>query len=395
MGRNLKDSFVAARQFFSVWTGFNQKPWLDDDSDGIYYKDGAYARTLHWGYPWAFAGPEGGELPFVLDAGPRDTVIPGAQTVLWARLMEGPVPTRVTATIIPPTVAYAPGQAITGFPMVALAREGQTWRWSATAGGFTQAGTYTVLFQALYANDRLSLPVLIHVGPTPAAVAFDKTISSFSEAAGTVGLLLRLSKATTQTVTVNYSVSGTATSGVDYAALPGSARFNPGETTKTISLRIINDTLDEPDETVIVTLTGVIGAAFGATKVHTLTIQDNDPPPVVGFAQATGRVPENIGLARIAVRLSAPSGKTAKVNYATANGTALAGQDFLTTSGILTFAPGQTAATLNVRILPNGDKKPETMRINLPNPQNATLGASVHTLTIDRETALRRWLLYN
>jgi len=171
MGHNLKDSFAAARDFFSVWTGFSQKPWLDDDGNGIYYKDGAYARTLHWGYPWAFAGPEGGELPFILDAGPRNTNVPGPTVLLWAILLEGPVPQRVTAIIIPPTVAYSPDQPITSFPTIALSREASAlggWRWSHAVGGFTQRGTYTLLFQALYENDRLSTPFLgsLTVGTT-------------------------------------------------------------------------------------------------------------------------------------------------------------------------------------------------------------------------------------
>jgi len=168
MGHNLKDSFDAARQFFNAWTGFSQRPWLDDDGNGIYYKDGAYARTLHWGYPWAFAGPEGGELPFILDAGPRSIHVPGSSAVLWATLMEGPLPKRVTATIIPPSASYSPGEPITGFPTVVLSREGQTWRWSHAVGGFTQGGTYTLLFQAVYEDDRLSAPYLasLSVGAT-------------------------------------------------------------------------------------------------------------------------------------------------------------------------------------------------------------------------------------
>jgi len=160
MGHNLEDSFDAADQFFAVWTGFRQQPWLDDNGDGLSNKwDGANARNLHWGYPWAFAGPEGGELPFILSAG----AAAGAQLVVWANLMEGPVPQRVTATIIPPTVSYTPGRPITDFPTVTLSRQGQTWRWSATAAGLRQPGTYTILFQALYANDRLSAPILTHL----------------------------------------------------------------------------------------------------------------------------------------------------------------------------------------------------------------------------------------
>ena len=161
MGHNLKESFDAAQQFFGAWTGYRQKSWLDDTGDGVSNKwDGPVARTLYWGYPWAFAGPEGGELPFVLDAGPRGFAVASRSVVLWAILMEGPVPQSVAATIIPPSVAYTPGQPVTGFPTVALSREGQTWRWSALPQTFSEVGTYTILFQAVYEDDRLSAPVL-------------------------------------------------------------------------------------------------------------------------------------------------------------------------------------------------------------------------------------------
>jgi WD40 repeat protein len=165
MGHNLDVAFDAARQFFSAWSGYRQRPWLDDTGDGRSDPkvDGDYAQTLHWGYPWAFAGPEGSELPFILDAGPRNVTLPGRETLVWARLMEGPLPKQVMATIIPPTVAYAPGQPVTGFLSFNLRRQRATWYWSAPIGGFTQSGPYTILFQALYEGNRLSVPVQTRV----------------------------------------------------------------------------------------------------------------------------------------------------------------------------------------------------------------------------------------
>lgn len=159
---------------------------------------------------------------------------------------------------------------------------------------------------------------------------------------------------------------------------------------------ISDDLLDEWDETVVVTLTSVVNATLSATRVHTLTILDNDPPPTVAFSPATGRVSEVDGWARAIVRLSAASGKTARVNFATANGTALAGKDYVTTSGHLSFAPGQTTATVSVRILADQVRESaETFWINLSGPQNATLGAAASfTVTIEADTALRRWPLY-
>jgi hypothetical protein len=165
MGHDLDESFESAREFFSAWSGYRQRPWLDDTGDGRSDPkvDGNYAQTLHWGYPWAFAGPEGSELPFILDAGPRSVTLSERKPLVWARLMEGPVPKQVMATIIPPTVAYTPGRPVTGFPSFTLSRQGATWYWSAPIGGFTQSGLYTILFQALYEGNRLSVPVQTRV----------------------------------------------------------------------------------------------------------------------------------------------------------------------------------------------------------------------------------------
>ena len=97
---------------------------------------------------------------------------------------------------------------------------------------------------------------------------------------------MALSAASSQTVTVNYAVTGgTATGGgVDYTLLgTGTLTFTPGDTSENVSLTIINDTLDEDDETVIVTLSSPVNATLGANTTHTRTITDNDNPPTVAF----------------------------------------------------------------------------------------------------------------
>ena len=57
--------------------------------------------------------------------------------------------------------------------------------------------------------------------------------------------------------TLSYSVGGTATSGSDYTALPLSVTIPAGATTATITVPINNDSLVEPNETVIVTLSSI------------------------------------------------------------------------------------------------------------------------------------------
>ena len=62
------------------------------------------------------------------------------------------------------------------------------------------------------------------------------------------------------------------------------------------------------------------------------------------------------------------------VQYATADGTAIAGTDYEAASGLLTFAPGQTTATIAVTVLPDTLNEPtKKFTVTLSSPQNATL----------------------
>jgi hypothetical protein len=71
------------------------------------------------------------------------------------------------------------------------------------------------------------------------------------------------------------------------------------------------------------------------------------------------------------------------VNYATADGTALAGINYTATSGTLTFAPGVTTATIAVPILDSGSQTaPLTFTLSLSNPEGATLSRGQATGTI-------------
>src|SRR5262249_36856199 len=79
-------------------------------------------------------------------------------------------------------------------------------------------------------------------------------------------------------VSVNYATSnGTATAGADYTAVSGTLTFGIGDTSKTFTVPIINDTLVEGNETVNLTLSSpTSGATLGGQATAVLTIQDDD-----------------------------------------------------------------------------------------------------------------------
>jgi photosystem II stability/assembly factor-like uncharacterized protein len=72
-------------------------------------------------------------------------------------------------------------------------------------------------------------------------------------------------------------VNGVASSRCDYTTAAGTARFAAGETTKTISIPIVDDAYAESDENLTITLSNPTGAELGPLAIASITIQDNDP----------------------------------------------------------------------------------------------------------------------
>jgi hypothetical protein len=88
-------------------------------------------------------------------------------------------------------------------------------------------------------------------------------------------------------------------------------------------------------------------------------------------------------LAAFTVSLDSPSESPVTVNYATADGSATVGRNYVATSGTLTFAPGQTTRTILVQSLDDGFVDPtETFTVNLSNPVGATIAGGQGTGTI-------------
>ncbi|MFN8495673.1 MAG: Calx-beta domain-containing protein [Caldilineaceae bacterium] len=93
-----------------------------------------------------------------------------------------------------------------------------------------------------------------------------------------VNVVVRLSQVSGSPVTVNYATSdGTAKAPADYTASSGTLTFAPGDTSKTLSVATVNDTLSEPNETFTLALSNLVNATMGTPSVATVTIIDNDP----------------------------------------------------------------------------------------------------------------------
>ncbi|MFO7682633.1 MAG: Calx-beta domain-containing protein [Chloroflexota bacterium] len=187
------------------------------------------------------------------------------------------------------------------------------------------------------------------------------------------------------TFTVQYSTTDvTAVAGADFTHTSGALTFGIGQSSQTITIPTLTDTLSENTETFRVRLYNPQWV-FIADGEGIGSILDGSPQPSLLINHVTiteGDVSDSVQ-AVFTVNLNSASGKTVTVDYATVAGTAAAGDDYAAVQSQLTFAPGVTSQTIAVNIV--GDdvqETSETFSVQLSNPINATLGAAAGTATI-------------
>ena len=231
-------------------------------------------------------------------------------------------------------------------------------------------------------------PSAMVAGPTVAATP---TVG-ISDAGGTEGddsaiaFTVTLDSAASATVTVDYATANGTADGDDYTATSGTLTFAAGTTSGTITVPIADDDVNESDETFTVTLSNASGATLG-TASATGTIRNRHVTPVVSISDAGGT--EGDGDIAFTVTLDSAASATVTVDYATADGTVDAGDDYTATSGTLTFAAGTTSGTIIVPIADDDENEgDETFTVTLSNASGATLGTASATGTIrDTEDA--------
>lgn len=227
--------------------------------------------------------------------------------------------------------------------------------------------------------------------PPPPPVEPSILIDSFARSEGDSGsssftFTVTLSHASAQTVSVNWTtVDGTATAGSDYVAGNGTLTFNPGETSKTITVFVNGDTAYESSETFSVQLSNVTNALLsGGSGVATINNDDAAPIPSVSIddeAMAEG----NTGYTQFTftISLSAPATAASSVKWKTVAGTALASSDFTSATGTVSFAAGESTKTVKIKV--KGDRvleANETFTVVLSTPTNLNLGRAEGVGTI-------------
>jgi len=241
------------------------------------------------------------------------------------------------------------------------------WYWTNTFGGFNDSG--------------VPCP---SSSPSPALTVNDVSVTEGNSGTKAATFTVTRSGDTSGASSVRYyTTNGTAVAGSDYVALPLAAmNFAAGETTKSVAVAVNGDTVVEPSETFYLNLSSPTGATISDAS-GTGTIQNDDTNIRVNDMWVGEGNYSNVTASFNVTRTGDTSG-TSTVRYATADGTAIAGTDYvalpLTT---LTFGPGET--TKPVAVTNIGDTTPEpdeTFFLKLSSPTGATLFDDSGTVTI-------------
>lgn len=196
--------------------------------------------------------------------------------------------------------------------------------------------------------------------------------------------------ATGTAITVNYEISGTATSGADFTALPGTIAFATGDTSKTINVAALADDEIEDAESVTLTLLAGTGYTVMASQDTSATgfILDGDQPTVdvsvadTGSGLTTQGTETSTGTTlRFVVSRKVATTADLVVNY-TMGGTATEGSDYTGTTGSVTIPASATSAYIT--ITPVNDTDPEGVESIVMNitPEPGTYGVRTAAATM-------------
>ncbi|WP_242056395.1 S-layer family protein [Nostoc sp. FACHB-152] len=218
----------------------------------------------------------------------------------------------------------------------------------------------------------------------PGAIAFSAANYSVNEDGTpvTVVTLTRTGGSDGAVSVIVTPTNGTATASSDFISNPITVNFANGETSKTVAISVINDTVYEGNETVNLTLSNPTGgASIGTQNTAILTIVDNDAlPGTLAFSSANYSINED-GTANTVVTITRTGGTNGEVSVTLtpSNGTATAPDDYSNTPITVTFANGETSKTVSIPIVNDTVyEQTETINLTLSNPTN---GAALGTQT--------------
>ncbi|MEO8380121.1 MAG: Calx-beta domain-containing protein [Acidobacteriota bacterium] len=238
----------------------------------------------------------------------------------------------------------------------------------------------TAITAATTLQTRVAVTIIDDDGPAPAVTITPVSVMEGNSGSVPVEMHVRFAAPSQGSVVLTLeTVAGTARAG-DYQYISSQVTFAPGEVEKTFPIKVYGDTTDEEDETFeLVARQGTDVRGRG-----TITILDDDTSSFIRVEDTT--VEEKTGTSAFAVfrvTLAPTPVAEVRVDYSTADVTALAGADYKTTNGTIVFAAGQASAEVRVEVLGDNAVEPaETFTLRLLNVVGAYLQQDRATATI-------------
>ncbi|MGL1904459.1 MAG: hypothetical protein OCC49_20165, partial [Fibrobacterales bacterium] len=240
---------------------------------------------------------------------------------------------------------------------------------------------------------KMTIIIVVFLGFLSSLSAAAVNVTTVNQTMGEGGVTAALSFTMDATdgadVTVNFNViGGTATGGgADFTLPATSTVITNGTLVGTATVTLIDDLLDENNETVIVQITSVTGGAgsVGPSDTHTITINDNDDPPTVSLAYANATINENAASTNLVATLGALSELDVVVGI-TYGGDATATADY-TSGNTITVSAGSISSSIAITGVDDALDEPDELVIaSISSLTNATElgggGTQIDTVSI-------------
>ena len=248
------------------------------------------------------------------------------------------------------------------------------------------------------ADDPTDTTLTITDDDAPPRLTLVLTPGSISENGGASKITATASTASSKAFTLTISAAAIPPAVAGDFTLSGTRlNFAAGATSSTGSVTItaVDNTEDTPDKMVTVSGSTSLAQAQGPANV-TLTITDDDePPPPPDLSIADARGSESDGRLVFEVWLNKRSEESVTVNYATADGSALAGADYASKSGSLTIEAGVVRAEVEVEVLVDLlNEDDENFTLLLSNVSGALLAddSAIGWISGAEDLATAQWL---
>ena len=223
------------------------------------------------------------------------------------------------------------------------------------------------------ANNSATATTTVTSMPMVTIVATDPQASEAGRAKGQ--FTISRTGGTSKPLVVNYSVSGTAANGADYASLSGSRTIPAGASKATINVTPVNDKLYEGDETVVLTLAADAAYLVGIPNSASVTIADNDLPSVSIVATAANASEAGLKPGQFTISRAGNNSASLIVHY-TVSGSATNGIDYTALSGSITIPAGSPSEVLVISPIDDLDfEGNETVTVRLASSVSYIIGS--------------------